>query len=207
MEKLNIIIKEDMADSYTPYNKDFVFKIKRGIGGAKWNASLKCWSVPSDCVDAVRDIMKEVYGHDDTGGPAETVSIRLRFEEEFAECHGDVTLFGRCLSHAYGRDSGATCGSGVNYIKGYPKSGGSMKNWCSVVPAGAEIFLKNVPKILYESYQPIKNIIVDLEGTEINADSLLAEKERLNARIAEIDKLLADAEFHRTMLRCIPQTH
>ena len=50
---------------FTPYEADFVRAIKR-IAGSKWNSDEKCWEVPESSIERVRQIMKDVYGHDDT---------------------------------------------------------------------------------------------------------------------------------------------
>lgn len=50
---------------FTPYDSSFVRAIKR-IAGSKWNADERCWEVPEDAIERVRQIMKDVYGHDDT---------------------------------------------------------------------------------------------------------------------------------------------
>ena len=62
--KIKIEVKENKAYIYTPYNPEFVRKIKQ-IGGARWNSSEKAWTVPEDMVEPVREIMMEVYGETD----------------------------------------------------------------------------------------------------------------------------------------------
>ena len=39
---MKIEINAGKANVFTPYNKDFVAKIKQ-IGGARWNGSARCW--------------------------------------------------------------------------------------------------------------------------------------------------------------------
>lgn len=45
------------VEIYTPYNKEFVQKIK-GIGEARWNG--KCWIINEENLDVARKIMRDV---------------------------------------------------------------------------------------------------------------------------------------------------
>ena len=67
---MKIELNNEMLEVYTPYNANFVSMIK-GIEGRKWNPDKKCWTVPESEIESVRDIMKDVYGYDDTTQPQE----------------------------------------------------------------------------------------------------------------------------------------
>ncbi len=189
---MKIEVKNGVANVYTPYNPDFVKKIK-GIGGAKWNSSEKCWSIPETAVEAAREIMTDVYGYSDTK-ENETISLKVTFNESISEWRDDVVLFGKVLAHAYGRDSGARVGDDVAYISGGATSGGSVKNWNSVVKKGSVAILSNVNKAVYEKSKNDYNddIIIEVLETKSSKQQLLEEKERLLKRIAEINKLLQE---------------
>lgn len=185
----------DMIDVYSPYNPDFVKKIK-GIGGAKWEPSKKCWIVPEDAVDVVRGFMVDVYGYSDIK-ENETISLKITVNNEIACMCEDVMLFGKIVSHATGRDSGAKMGNDVSYISGAATSGGSEKHWKSVVEAGSVVMLSNVNKNIFEKYEKEYNekydITIEVLENKINKQKLLEEKERLVKRIEEIDRLLQEA--------------
>lgn len=189
---IKINIDGDRALLTTPYNADFVTKVK-GIGGAKWNGAVKAWSIPADAVDVAREIMRSVYGQDDnpiSGG--RMLRLRITVNDDLREHCGDVTLYGKCLAHATGRDSGARCGDGVAYIAGGPESGGSAKNWRSTVPAGSVVALSDVPEAIYNATDaPIGCTVEIMEDEKPNLKALEEEKERLLARIREIDATLA----------------
>lgn len=187
---MKIEVKNGVANVYTPYNPDFVKKIK-GIGGAKWNGSEKCWSIPETAVDVAREIMVDVYGYSDVK-ENETISLKVTFNESVSECREDVVLFGKILAHAYGRDSGARVGDDVAYISGGATSGGSAKNWDSIVKEGSVAILSNVNKSVYEKTEIEYDITVEVLEAKANKQQLLEEKERLLKRIAEIDKLLQE---------------
>lgn len=187
---MKIEVNGNMATIYTPYNANFVSAIKK-VGGAKWQSDKKAWAVPTAAVEAVREIMRNVYGEDDTPDASERITVRLTFEQGLSTWHGDVTLLGKCISHAYGRDSGATVGQDVAFIKGGPDSGGSVKNWTSIVEQGSVAILSNVPRSLYESTTLPEGVIAEIVEVVIpDREALIAERERLIKRIAEIDELL-----------------
>ena len=190
------VIKNGMANVYTPYNPYFVNAIK-GIGKATWNREKKCWVIPETAIDAAREIMINVYGYSDIT-ENETISLKVYFNEEVSEWHWDVVLFGKVIAHAYNRDSGARIGDDVAFIHGGAMSGGSVKNWESIVEKGSVVILSNVNKNIYEKESTEYDITVEVLETEINKQELLSEKERLLKRVAEIDKLLIQYETECT---------
>ena len=76
-------------------------------------------------------------------------------------------------------------------VEGQPESGGSVKNWTSVVPQGSIVVLHNVPTAMLAQPLPAGVRVERLENQKINRDALIAEKQRLLERIAEIDNLVA----------------
>lgn len=189
---MEIKINGGVANLYTPYNPDFVKKIK-GIGGAKWNGKEKCWQIPEDAVDAAREIMRDIYGYSDIS-ENETVKLRITVNDKIEEFCKPITLFGKVISSASGRDSGAWCGENVSYIKGEAKSGGSVKNWMSVVEKGSVIILTNVNRNIFEKEKPNYDITVEVLEENTSKKSLIEEREQLLKRIAEIDKILKEVK-------------
>ena len=103
---MKIEIVDTKAYIYTPYNAEFVKAIK-GIGGARWNRDKSAWAVPADCIDQAREIMRRVYGEDDRPDCGKRVDVRLTFDSSVSEWQSAVTIYGKTISRAYGRDSGA----------------------------------------------------------------------------------------------------
>lgn len=60
MQKIRIEAGKDKIKIYTPYNPEFVSRIKTQIKGAKWNGS--AWVVPAEAADTAKEIIAEVYG-------------------------------------------------------------------------------------------------------------------------------------------------
>lgn len=61
---------------------------------------------------------------------------------------GPVEVAGRTIARAWGRDSGAKLGDGVVKLQGRVGSGGSMKNWETVVDA--DVVLHDCPRKVAE---------------------------------------------------------
>lgn len=181
-----ISIRTDADKAYisSPYNPDFVKGI-HSIGSAKWHAATKEWQV-----------LRDVYGTDGSENSEPKVTVKLTIDDNVDL--GDIqsidnefvmTLFGREIMSARGRDSGVKVAEGVT-VKGDYKSGGSMKYPTIEFGKGTEIIVYNVPEILAKKAK-VKHATVEIVSQpKIDRQALLDEKERLLKRIAEIDKLL-----------------
>ena len=89
-----------------------------------------------------------------------------------------------------GRDSGGKSGDGVSYVREKPYSGGSVKNWYSIVPEEAEIILNDVPELLYEKGKDDDRIEIQIIDEAPDKNKLLKERESLLKRLDEINKIL-----------------
>lgn len=186
-EKYIIKNNGSKLDIFTPYNAEFVKRVKQ-LSGARWNGADKCWQVSAAAEDAIREIMREIYGRDDR--PTETVTVRIRIPQEKIEWTGPVVIWGKTLSSASGRDSGARTGASVSLVTGSINSGGSVKNWKSIIESGAEFIIESVPATSVEIV-PEWIEIISITRDGIDLEALHTEKEKLLARIAEIDAILA----------------
>ena len=193
MCNIKVIVKDGRASVFTPFNRDFVAAI-RNVGGRKWDADDKCWTVPAETLPQVRQIMMDVYGETDLPDAGGSVTVKVLFKEEYSERRDDVIIFKKVIASARGRDSGARPGDDVTFLEGEPTSGGSMKNWESVVPAGCVVLLRHVPLSVWEQDKDGEYYTAEIvdEGKDVKRKELEEEKARLLARIAEIDKELAE---------------
>lgn len=192
-----ISIRTDADKAYisSPYNPDFVKEI-HSIGSAKWHAATKEWQVPIDSLEDVKQVLRDVYGTDGSENSEPKVTVKLTIDDNVDL--GDIqsidnelvmTLFGREIMSARGRDSGVKVAEGVT-VKGKYKSGGSMKYPTIEFGKGTEIIVYNVPESLAKKAK-VKHATVEIVSEpKIDRQALLDEKERLLKRIAEIDKLL-----------------
>ena len=193
MCNIKVKVENGRASVFTPFNRDFVNAI-RNVGGRKWDADEKCWTVPEESLPEVRQIMMAVYGETDLPGTCGFVTVKVTFKERYYERRDDVIIFKKVIASARGRDSGARPGDDVTFLEGEPTSGGSMKNWESVVPAGAVVLLRHVPLSVWEQDKDSEYYTAEIvdEGKDVKRKELEEEKARLLARIAEIDKELAE---------------
>lgn len=188
---MQIKLENGTAKVFTPYNAEFVSKIK-GIGGRRWDSADRCWCVPESEIETVRQFMQEVYGETDQPNEGEKVTARIIFNSEVSELRESVVLFGKTIARAWGRDSGARVGDDVTLVSGKISSGGSMKNWYTVVEEGSVVLLRNVPKALLSREADYDVTIEEIQSPAIDRAALLEEKARLQARLEEIEKLLAE---------------
>ena len=172
----------------SPYNPDFISKVK--LMGGKWDAGRRVWKVDEGLIEDVRSAMREVYGRDDRVELSGTCTVIVSFSEDVDGYKSPVTVFGRVIASAYGRDSGAKVGEGCAFLEGRPESGGSVKNWRTTVPAGSKVKIMDVPKCILSDTSLPDGASFMVVGGEINRGALLEEKENLIKRLKEIDRLL-----------------
>jgi len=144
---MKIWIEDRTAYIDTPYHPEFVQRIKRTP--AKWDPDKKVWEIDARMVDIAQRIMEDVYGYDGVS-PLKNVSVRVSLPNELSKERKPVTLFGRIVATAFGRDSGATIGDGVVFEQGGAESGGSTKHWRTIIRGGSviRIYQKNAVKPL-----------------------------------------------------------
>lgn len=120
------------------YNRDLVSKCK-DLGG-KWDAEEKAW-IFSDIIAEKVEELDELYN-------SELINVEIKVhDDDIYGCADSVFFLGYQLAKATGRDSGASLGKGFALIEGEITSGGSAKNWLTIVRGGTVLRAK-VPKKL-----------------------------------------------------------
>lgn len=191
MFDIKVKVYDGKAAIHSPYNGSFVSKIK--LLGAKWFADGRCWVIDESALEDARAVMREVYGQDDRP-VTECVDVILHFDEDIKGYRSGVEVLGRTIATAFGRDSGAKVGEGVMFLQGQPKSGGSVKNWDTIVPAGCVVKLPKIPKALTETPTLPDGVRMEVAENKSSKYELAEEREKLLARLAEIDQLLASEQ-------------
>ena len=82
------------------------------------------------------------------------------------EYNGPVTCCGKTVARAVDRDSGAKVGYDVALLSGHIDSGGSRKNWKTIVEEGSTFKLLNVLPGLVDDYDPDEWEITAEDGGE-----------------------------------------
>ena len=180
----------------SPFHPAFVSRAKE-LGG-KWDAAAKVWTFDArDCdEDDVRALCRAVYG---TDGSSDTklVDLRITFKSGARAGQRAVYVCGREIARAWGRDSGAKLGEGVKLVEGRITSGGSSKNWATVVDAGSVFIVRDVPEAKARAEAEACNTdefsieILTSAPAAVDVSALQAEREKLVARMAEIDAILS----------------
>lgn len=189
---MKIETREDKALVTTPYSAEFVKKIK-SIGGARWNAKAKAWEIPAGSVDTARAFMMEVYGESDISTATAKVDVRIEAMERLIGYREAYSIMGRTIAQAWGRDSGARIGDGVDFLNDSPESGGSAKNWTTEIPKGSIFVVHGVPEAIAQTFISGEHPDMKAEiATDLktNKKALEEERERILKRLAEIEALL-----------------
>lgn len=185
---VQVNVEADRVLVKAPYNPDFPSEAR--LLGGKWRAPL--WVFDSRDEERVRELCRLIYGTDGTGCN-ELVTLRVTVTGHWAEQQDGIYLAGRQVARAFGRDSGAKLGPGVVVLSGRFDSGGSVKNWTTECKAGTIFELRDVPRRAAEKEADENGgCTIEIIGGEavIDVEALTHERERLLARIAEIDLML-----------------
>lgn len=143
-----MIIKIKRTDTQisvsSPFNVNLP-KRARALSG-NWNSAEHVWIYPRAAEPQVKDLYLDIYGEWDTQS-TEYVNLRCTVGPDGASnlCES-LTLGGRPIARAIGRDSGARTAEGVIVLAGKFDSGGSMKNWRTSVEGDTIFRLLNVPR-------------------------------------------------------------
>lgn len=182
--------EENTIEVFTPYNKRFVKRLKN-FGDRKWNDEKKCWVVPADSISEVRQLMLEVFGENDLYSD-DYVIVKLTFSNEYTNGTPSIEMYSRIIASAKSRDVIGRISSGVIYTSGEYYTGGSSKHPTVTIKGGSEIVIKNVPLQLARSEAIPENSQVIIYDGLPNEKELILERNRLQNKINEINKLLAD---------------
>lgn len=146
-------VKITMASTTTiaveaPYNTVFV-EAARKLGG-KWTPPV--WRFDAADAERVRNACLHAYGDD--GEKTDQVTLRMTIhpttgEESRVYCDS-LKIHGRPLVRAYDRDGGARLCDGVVLLSGHVTSGGSRKNWATVVAGKSVLLVRDFPRAVAE---------------------------------------------------------
>ncbi|MFN3802464.1 FlxA-like family protein [Belliella pelovolcani] len=183
-QQIKLEIIGDKVKVITPYHADFVNSCRRLRGRFSEGA----WWFDDSVLEYVREAMMDFFNT--TGEISfEEVSLLVKNYSEYGD-RAPVTLFGRIIAKAFGRDSGARLGDDIVLIKGEINSGGSVKRWSTrVMEATFEI--QRFPKPateLPEVKKAIEEGWVELieRKKKRPAEDIQAEIDQLEERIAQL---------------------
>jgi hypothetical protein len=190
MSIVTITTTETAVRVVSPYNANFVASAK-SIGG-KWSSDAWVFDIRDE--HRVRELCRDIYGDD--GLAADLVTLKIEWVKDGFADKGPITVAGRPIARAFGRDSGAKLAEGIVNLAGEFGSGGSMKNWGTTVDAGTIVLVRDFPRAKAEELVAGNNdsarriYSIEDEAPIIDRAALEAERERLLKRLDEINKLL-----------------
>lgn len=171
----------------SPFNTEFVAKARK-LGG-KWNSS--AWVFDARDEERVRELCREYYGSD--GISEQTCTLRISYVDGAGAYQGPLTVHGRVIARATGRDSGAKLGESVIVLSGGFGSGGSAKNWTTYAHDNTVVLVRDFPRAVAERLVLDKpgKYAIEPETAPIDRGKLVEERALIAKRLAEIDALLA----------------
>lgn len=174
-----------------PYNDALVGHLRQ-LGG-KWTGSE--WRIDARDEGRARELLHTYYGTDGISAP-DTVTLRVTWTADESQYGDSIKCHGRPIARAYGRDSGAKLGDNVAVLCGGFTSGGSVKHWCTWAPTGTVALLRDFPRkraaeLVEQQPDKKRTYAIEPETQPVDKAALMAERDRLSARIAEIDAALS----------------
>lgn len=158
--------------------------------GGRWVPEKRSWSFDLRDEPKVCELYRSLYGEwdNDNKPTADSVTVKITAEREIIEITGGVYFAGREIARATGKFSGAKLAPGIVMIGGKIASGGSGKYWETIIRSGAIFEIKDVP---------ISKVEDEFDGdwridiiSKPDFAGLLAEKEQLQKRLVEIERIL-----------------
>lgn len=188
MNNVSVRVDSGFVHVRSPWNEEFVRKARADLSGKFVNGE---WVFDVYNEQRVRKELMELYGTD--GVITDVCTVRVTLDEDDDTKCGAITVRGRPVAKASGRDSGASLSPGIVVLEGGFTSGGSVKNWYTVVKGGhAVVLIRDFPGVTARKLveQGMEWISIEQEAPMIDRSALEAERARLVARVAEIDHLI-----------------
>lgn len=173
----------------SPFNPDFVKGAKR-LGG-KWSGDTKAWLFDARDRGRVEDLLASCYGYS-AAASGELATVRIVLDEDNAGGK-EVYFAGRSICSRRYRDVPVKTADNVVIIDGeFPASAGSMR-YPAVIRGSRTVTIevRDVPVEALAAEKELRFERIDAD-TQAQREALSAERERLIARLAEIDEALND---------------
>lgn len=177
---------------YSPFHPDLA-RAARDLGGKPARdqyGKFHYWEFDPRDLDRVRDLGRRFFGTDGTEDASDLVTVRVHVNNlEGTEAEGRFA--GRLIAERPARDASVRLAPGVVLVAGrFPSSGGSMKYPDLNADDDTVIEIRDLPRAALAIAREGSYEIVE---ETIDVTALAVERERLTARLTEIDALLARA--------------
>lgn len=170
-----------------PYLHAFPARAKE-IGG-KWEAAAKEWVFDARDRDRVIALAAEFWGYaEDTDG--RTVTVRVRADDlrtGYRQDDGEIRFAGRRVAWRPGRDADVRLAEGVVIAAGRFDGYGGSTRYPDIGTSDVILEIRDLPASALAVTGSVPHEIME-QGVDV--DALRAERDRLTARLAEINTLL-----------------
>ncbi|MCB2215722.1 MAG: hypothetical protein KQH59_06620 [Desulfobulbaceae bacterium] len=174
----------------SPFHPDLPKRAKEN--GGIWDNETRVWKYDLRDELRVSALYLSIYGlwDSDQNSPIDLVTVKITAISDISSVCGGIYFAGRLIAGAKDRDSGARLGKGVVLIGGRATSGGSRNNWKTIIEADACFEVKDIPYSLCEAERREGDWDIEIV-TYPEREALLRERDRLIARVSEIDEILS----------------
>lgn len=187
---MKIIKDNGLIKVMSDYNKEFIRKAHEISG--RWEMPYWVFDEKNEAV--LRNILMEIYGEDGTPQKEVTVDIDLDkyYHSDYKSNNDEAIFHGKSLCYRPGRDSCVRMQNDAIVVAGgFPHRGGSVKYPCLNWNDGTVIRV-TVPETVYLAEKDKDGVtLYESADKAQKVKALEDEKERLTARIAEIDAEIA----------------
>lgn len=187
MTDVKITTSDGETRLQAPFNPDLPADA-HNIGG-DFDRPTKQWIFDARDEDRVRDLARRYFGTDGTTDAGDLVTVRVALASCSAGYSGQYAEFaGRRIAERRYRDAPVKYATNVVLVAGSLRSsGGSMKHPSIGADDDVYVEIRDLPRaVLSAPGLPDYEIV----GETIDVAALQAERDRLTARIAEIDTQL-----------------
>lgn len=187
--KLKITENDQNILVESTYNSLWVNKARK-LGG-KWQAPN--WVFPIAVKNSILEELKNIYGYSSETKSINRGNVKIKALRELRTERDAVDFLGFTIAKAFGRDSGARLGDNVSCLSGDFKSGGSVKNWYTIISEGSEFLLINFPLDIIDGVNMDKEesyweVIPELSKRQI----LENKKKDLLEQLSQVESELAE---------------
>ena len=189
---ISITTQDGSTTLTSPYHPDLPADA-RTLGG-RFDRTTKAWRFDARDEARVRDLARKYFGTDGTEPEGDLVTVRIKLADYEGDKWNNAARFaGREIAHRPGRDADVRFARNTVLVSGSLDSyGGSMRYPLIDADNDVVVEVRDLPRAALTNEDPARYEIVGEQGPDVNA--LLAERERLLARLAEIDAQLPEPE-------------
>jgi hypothetical protein len=184
------IVIDDEVTVRAPYNNHFVYAAKK-LGG-RWDS--ESWRFDRRDADAVKKLCLEWYGTD--GTITDQCTLRVTYDEMVATRNETISICGRSIVRSTENVDTHWCDGVICLGGGFGGEIRGGKYDKIYIVSGTVLLVRDFPrgKAGALAAKAPQKYSIDTEPTD--EESLNCERQRLVARLAEIEALLAEAHAH-----------